>query len=157
MKNRKLLFATVVTLLTAGLSMPVTTLAKERVVFSGGPAGGTFQVIEYALQIPMPDNSHTSWAAADQQARTMTYHPEQQFTSDRLFEIPPDPMRGRQTVSGSWQGVEKLPIAAFQPADVPHIFVLGGCADVSRQQAERLLRPLALMDMGRRIGGGTRF
>jgi len=54
MKNRTILFAAVLTLLTAGLSMPGTALAKERVVFSGGPAGGTFQVVANAMQVYKP-------------------------------------------------------------------------------------------------------
>ena len=56
---------------------------------------GTFNVHEYTLTIPMKDASAASFAVADQIARTMTYDPEQQFTSDRLFQVPPDAMHGR--------------------------------------------------------------
>jgi len=115
-------------------------------------SSGSFEVIEYTLQLPMKDDGYASWAAAEQQARTMTYHTEQQFTSDVLFEVPPDSMHGRQPVAGPWQGVEKLPLGAFQSADVPRLYLLGGCADVSRQQAEQLLRAPALIDLGRRLG-----
>ena len=72
-------------------------------------------VIEYTLQLPMADDSYAAWAAADQQARTLTYHPEQQFTSDVLFQVPPDAMHGRAAGRGPWQGVEQLPLGAFQP------------------------------------------
>ena len=115
-------------------------------------SSGLFQVIEYTLQLPMKDDSFASWAAADQMARTMTYHPEQQFTADALFQVPPDPMIAVQSADGPWQGVEKLPLGAFQAAKIQRLYVLGGCADVSRQQAEKLLRPLALMDLGTRLG-----
>jgi len=107
-----------------------------------GTSGGLFQVIEYTLQIPMKDAGYGALAAADQQARSMTYHPEQQFTSDLLFEVPPDPMYG--------QG--DLPLGAFRPADVRRLWVLGGCADVKREEAEKLLRPLAQIDLGEKIG-----
>ncbi len=117
-----------------------------------GTSSGTFEIIEYTLQLPMKDDSYASWAAADQQARTLTYHPEQQYTADLLFEVPPDSMHGRQPVAGPWTSVEKLPLGAFQPEGIAAVYVLGGCADVSRQQAEKLVRPLALMAMGRRIG-----
>ena len=113
---------------------------------------GEFKVIQYTAQLPMKDFSAASFAAADQRFRTMTYHPEQQFTSDALFQVPPDPMQGRQPSAGPWQGSQSLPLEAFQPAEVANIFVLGGCADVSREQAERLLRPIAMMDVGQRIG-----
>jgi hypothetical protein len=115
-------------------------------------SSGEFPIIEYTLQLPMKDDSYASFAAADQQARSMTYHPEQQFTSDWLFEVPPDPMRGQDSAAGEWQGVDKLPLGAFRPAGVSRLLVLGGCADVSRPQAEKLLRPLALMDAGARLG-----
>ncbi len=115
-------------------------------------SSGLFQVIEYTLRLPMKDDSFASWAAADQTARTMTYHPEQQFTADALFQVPPDPMIGRDSADGPWQGVDNLPLGACQPAKIERLYVLGGCADVSRQQAEKLLRPLALMDLGARLG-----
>ena len=41
-------------LLTAGMLMPLTAVAKERIVFSGGPAGGTFQVVANAIQVYDP-------------------------------------------------------------------------------------------------------
>jgi len=41
-------------LLMAALMAPFTATAKERVVFSGGPAGGTFQVVANAMQVYKP-------------------------------------------------------------------------------------------------------
>ena len=115
-------------------------------------SSGIFPVIEYTLRLPMADGSYASWMKADQQARTMTYHPEQQWTSDLLFEIPPDPMKGRRASQGAWAGAEQLPLDALRPEGVERLWVLGGCADVSREQAERLLRPVALMQLGSRVG-----
>lgn len=107
-------------------------------------AGGTdavYPIIEYTLRLPVADDSMASLAAADQQARTLTYHPDQQVTSDVLFETPPDPMCGRRSPNGQ-----------FRPEGIERMLVLGGCADVSREEAERLLRPTALMDLGERLG-----
>ena len=100
----------------------------------------------------MTGDDDAAWAAADQEARTRTYHPDQQFTSDVLFQVPPDPMFGCETADGPWSGVASLPLAAFRPKDVERLFVLGGRADVSREQAEKLVRPLALIDLGERLG-----
>ena len=41
-------------LLAVSMLAPVTATAKERVVFSGGPAGGTFQVVANAMQVYKP-------------------------------------------------------------------------------------------------------
>jgi len=48
--------------------------------------------------------------------------------------------------------MDKLPLGAFRPKEVARLFVLGGCADISREQAAKLLRPLALIDLGTRLG-----
>ena len=115
-------------------------------------SSGEFSLIEYTLQLPMADDSPASWAAVDQKARTLTYHPEQQYTSDYLFYVPNDPMVARAHADGAWSGVEALPLDAFRPAEVDGVYLLGGCAQVSREQAKRLLRPLSLIAMGARIG-----
>ena len=115
-------------------------------------ASGVFQVIEYTLQIPMEDDSAASWAAADQLARTMTYHPDQQFTSDVLFQVPPDAMHGREQADAV---EKKIPLGAFQPEGIANLYVLGGCADVPRPQAKKLLRPLELIDVGAWIGAAA--
>ncbi|MFP4055757.1 MAG: FAD-dependent oxidoreductase [Candidatus Brocadiia bacterium] len=123
--------------------------------YAGRRGGGAYRIFEYTLQIPMRDGSYRSFAHAEQVARDKTYHPDQQFTSDVLFEVPPDPMRGAASAQGPWRGVEALPLEAFRPAGVPRLWVLGGCADISREQAGELLRPLALIDMGTRLGAAV--
>jgi TRAP transporter TAXI family solute receptor len=52
-KRRSLLVAGSA-LLAASMLTPVAATAKERVVFSGGPAGGTFQVVANAMQVYKP-------------------------------------------------------------------------------------------------------
>ncbi|NUQ66520.1 MAG: FAD-dependent oxidoreductase, partial [Pirellulales bacterium] len=115
-------------------------------------SSGVFKIIEYTLELPMPDDGPASWAKADQQARSMTYDPQQQFTSDMLFEVPPDAMIGRQSADGVWQGMDAIPLGAFRPKGVARMYVLSGVADISRPQAEKLLRPCALVDAGTRLG-----
>lgn len=118
-------------------------------------SSGIFKIIEYTLRLPMADDSWHSWAVADQKARSLTYHPEQQFTSDVLFEVPPDAMVAKEQSAGPWNGVASLPLGAFVPSGVEGIYVLCGCAGISREQAEKLLRPVYLMEMGERLGRET--
>ncbi len=113
---------------------------------------GVFKIIEYTLELPMDDDGPAAWAKADQEARSLTYDPEQQFTSDVLFEVPPDAMFGQETAEGAWQSVDAIPLGAYRPKGTARIFVLSGVADISRQQAEKLLRPCALIDTGTRLG-----
>ncbi|MCJ7674635.1 MAG: FAD-dependent oxidoreductase, partial [Sedimentisphaerales bacterium] len=117
--------------------------------------GAGYQAIEYTLKIAMADGSFASFAEAEQFARDKTWHPKQGDDSETLFQVPPDPMKGRKSLPGVWPGVEKVSLDVFRPAGVSRLFVLGGCADVSRDAAEKLLRPLELIKVGSRIGAAA--
>jgi hypothetical protein len=112
----------------------------------------TYDVIEYAIRLYVKDGDFPAWAEAEQVARDLTYHPEQQFASDVLFQIPPDPMRGEKQAAEKWNGAENLDIGAFRPRGVARMFVLSGSADIPRSLAEKLMRPVPLIEMGERIG-----
>ncbi|MCY3020230.1 MAG: FAD-dependent oxidoreductase, partial [Planctomycetota bacterium] len=119
---------------------------KLPVGFAGRP------VLDYALKIEMADGSYPAWARAEQTARTMTYHEDQESAADFLFQVPPDAIEAAKPAAGDWTGVGGLELDAFKPAGVERVFILGGCADIPRPQAEKLLQPPALVEMGARIG-----
>ena len=111
--------------------------------------GKKYDITEYTLQLPMEDDSQASWARAEQLARDMTFHKDQEFASDSLFHVPPSPMLGR------WVGsLEAQPrdLLFVRPQGVVRLLVLSGYAHMPRAEAEKLLRPLALIDMGARLG-----
>jgi hypothetical protein len=115
----------------------------------------TYDIFEYTLQVPMADGSWPAFARAEQAARDRTFHTAQVDASEVLFQVPPDPMKGRESAAGDWAGADKVPVDACRPPAVDRLFVLGGCADVPRAQAERLVRPPALMGLGARIGAAA--
>jgi glycine/D-amino acid oxidase-like deaminating enzyme len=117
--------------------------------------GPTRQAIEYTLKILMSDGSFASFARAEQIARDKTWHPGQVDASEMLFQVPPDAMKGKKSLRGLWPGAEKVNLDAFRPMSAKRLFVLGGCADISRSAAARLLRPLELMKVGSRIGAAA--
>lgn len=49
-RKRRTLIAAGAALLAATMSLPIHTQAAERLVFGGGPAGGTFQIVANAIQ-----------------------------------------------------------------------------------------------------------
>ena len=112
----------------------------------------SYDVIEYTLQLPMKDGTYASFAKAEQLARDATYHPDQEFASDVLFQVPPDSIKAEKSGAREWKGVAALDPQAFRPAGISGLWVLGGCAGIPRPHAERLLRPTALIEMGARIG-----
>ncbi|MGC9326287.1 MAG: FAD-dependent oxidoreductase [Candidatus Hinthialibacter sp.] len=111
-----------------------------------------YTATEYTLTLPMKDGSFASFAEADQLARDLTWQDGQVNASEVLFQVPPDPMRGRKSLQGDWPGAEKIELDAFRPPKEDHLFILNGCADLSRKAAEQLLRPLNLIAVGTRIG-----
>jgi flavin-dependent dehydrogenase len=117
-----------------------------------GDNGRTYQALEYTLELPMEDSSFASFARAEQIARDKTWHPEQVDAAETLFYVPPDHMKGRSQRCSAWPGAAAVDLAVFRCAGVERLFVLGGCADLSSAAAERLLRPLELMEVGSRIG-----
>jgi flavin-dependent dehydrogenase len=139
----------------------------RRVVMGGAPGegarttGASFTVArrpnsthlahEYVLQLDMKDGSWASFAAADQEARNQTWQNGQVYGSEALFQVPPDAMTGRRQVA-TWTGADKLDLDALRPKGVDAVYVLGGCADVSREAAAKLMRPVAGIALGARVG-----
>ena len=119
------------------------------ILTSDGPAR---YAIEYTLKIPMEDSSFASFAKAEQIARDKTWNPTVVDASETLFQVPSDPLKGKKSFSGEWPGAEKIDLDVFRSRNIERLFVLGGCADVSRQAAAKLLRPLEFMKVGNRVG-----
>ena len=124
---------------------------RKRAASVAGGAGKSYPVREYTIRIKMDDATCASWAKADQIARDLTYVEGQQFTSDTTLCVPPDAVKSARPAN-AWTSPDALDLGALQPAGVERVWVLNGCADVPRDAAARLLRPLALMDVGTRVG-----
>ena len=138
--------------------------ARKRGTFVKGE-GTSPDLVEYTMKVPMADGSFASFARAEQSIRDLLTGQPVQAETDEPFQLPPDPMKSRAAATslpatalaapGAWAGTEKLPLDAFRPASVDRVYVLGGCAEIPRDQAEKLLRPLALIDMGARVGAAA--
>jgi len=110
---------------------------------------------EYRITIPMADGSFASFAHAEQVARDKTWHSGRVDAAEVPFEVPPDPIRTKRNLTGKWPGVRWVSLDVFRPEGFKRLYVLGGCAGVSRKEAEKLLRPLEYMGIGARIGAGA--
>ncbi len=115
----------------------------------------TYDLYAYTLRIRMKDGSLAERMRAEHLARDLTYHPEQQFASDTLFQVPPDHVEGWSAATGEWPGPERVEMRAFRPKGLNRLLVLNGCADAPRAQAAKLLRPMAFMRVGERVGAAA--
>lgn len=123
-----------------------STTARIAGVGFGDPKGGFagFKLIEYTMQIAMPDASWRSFAAAEQIARDRADSGDLEANTDEIFQIPPDSMKGQTGELG-----------AFRPAGVDRLYVLSGSADMPREEAAKLMRPIALIDAGAKVGAAA--
>ena len=118
----------------------------------GGSPKAAYDLLACELTIPMRDGSFRSLAEAEQVARDATFDARQVDTSEFLWQVPPDPMKGKARLAGSWPASERVELDVFRPAGLARVYVLGGCADMPRDAARMLLRPSTLMEVGARIG-----
>ena len=109
---------------------------------------------EYTMTLDLPSDSWAARAALEQQVRDLAYDPTQLYSSDVPFIVPPTHIKGRATGEGSSapEAPDALNLGALRPAGIERLWVLGGCADLPRNRAEKLLRPVAIMTVGARVG-----
>ena len=114
--------------------------------------GKSYHALRYRLNLSMKDASFTAFAEAEQQARDMTWDADQVDASDRLFQIPPDRIQGKKHYDGTGNDFSAISVDCFRPEGHQALYVLGGCADLSREAARKLLEPSNMLLMGERIG-----
>lgn len=111
-----------------------------------------YPVTEYAFNVEMPDASWASFAKAEQKVRDLTWDANQVESSDHLFQVPPDRMNGQKQWNKDEIDSETISLKVFQPKKTEGLYVLGGCADISRKAANQLLQPGSLIRIGERVG-----
>jgi autotransporter-associated beta strand protein len=92
----------------------------------------------------------------EQAARDLTWAKTCVDQADRVTWLPPDHLVGEASEqTNAWPGAAALKLDAFRPQGVPHLFVLGVRADVSRTLAQALQHPVRLMALADRIGAAA--
>ena len=140
----------------------------ERIVLGGDPGKGAkarninffiggkvVKAYQYDLELPMKDSSWASFARADQEARNQSWQTNQVVASEELYQVPPDPLNARAQQSGAWPGADKIDLDVLRPAGMEAVYVLGGCAAVSREAAAAPMRPLPGIDLGTLAGSAA--
>ena len=114
-----------------------------------------YPIYVYTLNIAMGGGGYTDFMDAEHKARDATWDPKQVDASEFLFQVPPDAVCGRKSLSGDWPGPDRVDLHVFRPKGIERLYVLGGCADVPRELAESLLQPGELMEAGARVGAAA--
>ena len=111
-----------------------------------------YAVYEYTFNLEMKDNTWQSYAKADQEARNQSWQKGQVAYSEDLYFVPQDQIKAQKSIKGDWQSVKAIDLDALKPNGINHCYVLGPCADVSRNIAAKIMRPLIGMDLGVKVG-----
>ena len=111
-----------------------------------------YPVYEYTVSIDMKDRSPASFAAAEQEVRNLVTGRGAKDCSEVLYFLPDDTVVGESRIEGSWPGAAQCDISAYRPRGVSRLYVLSMYADMDKIAAQKMLRPLEFMDIGRRIG-----
>ncbi|MHC4559262.1 MAG: FAD-dependent oxidoreductase, partial [Planctomycetota bacterium] len=111
-----------------------------------------YPVYEYTVSIDMKDGNLASFAAAEQEVRNLAAGSGMKDCSEVLHFIPDDTIIGESRIEDSWPGAAQCDISAYQPRGVSRLYILSAYADLDKEVAEKMLRPLEFMTVGKRIG-----
>jgi len=111
-----------------------------------------YPVYQYTVSIDMKDGNPASFAAAEQEVRNLVTGIGVKDCSEVLYFIPDDTVVAESRIEDSWPGAAQCDIAAYRPRGVSRLYVLNPYADVDKVVAEKMLRPLEFMAVGKRIG-----
>ncbi len=114
--------------------------------------GEEYPAFEYAVDIKTGPLDMHSYAEAQQQVLDQVWTPGQLAASEHLFTVPNASIVSLQPYEGLYSTEGAIPVEAFQSARIPGVYILNGCADVSRECAEKLMRPVNYMALGTQIG-----
>ena len=130
------------------LDLPVAVYDDKGLVRIDKPAAW----FEYTLKLDAAGEGWGARAALEQRVRDLCYDPTQLYSADFPFLIPGGAIKGVKSSSGAWPGAGKLDLGVFRAEGIGKLWVLSGWADVSREQAAQLMRPLAFITAGTRVG-----
>ncbi|TVS20809.1 MAG: FAD-dependent oxidoreductase [Planctomycetaceae bacterium] len=95
--------------------------------------------------------SFAQLAEAEQLARDSTYREGQLRAAESLFTVWQDRIVGQRSAD-DWQPADEPELGHFQPLGLRRLFVLGGLADVPRDEVEGLLGASRYEALGGRVG-----
>jgi glycine/D-amino acid oxidase-like deaminating enzyme len=114
--------------------------------------GKQYPVTRYTFPYTLADDSYASLMEAEQFIRSKTWDADQIDSADLLWYIPNYTIACEQTYDGPPDNLRKLPEASYKAMGIGNLWVLGPCADVSREVARHTMRPLPAMFLGELLG-----
>ncbi|AQQ69709.1 ribulose-1,5-biphosphate synthetase [Limihaloglobus sulfuriphilus] len=114
--------------------------------------GEMYTAFEYEMSLKMDDESMDSFARVEQEVLDHLWTPGVLATSETAFYVPAASVIGEKRQQGGWNKDIKITPEAFKVRGVKGLFMLNGYADISREFARQMLRPVNYMYVGEIIG-----
>lgn len=112
----------------------------------------SYPVTRYTFRLPLKDDSYASLAEVEQTIRNRTWDIEQVDSSDLLWYIPKQTIISEQAYSGTPASLRQLPMQAFKSKNIANLWILGPCAEIPREVAARVMRPVPALFIGEMMG-----
>ena len=112
----------------------------------------SYPVTRYTFRLPIKDDSYASLAETEQVIRNLTWDIEQVDSSDLLWYIPKRTINSEKAYDGNPVSLRKLPMQAFKSKNIANLWVLGPCAEISRELAAKAMRPIQALFIGEILG-----
>ncbi len=125
----------------------------SRTVFrgSGGETVGRYNT--FSTTVSMTDGGWVDRCRAEHELRRQFPQPDASWCGAVMHMEEKSAIICKASHDGdSWQGAQAVPLDACRPRDIDYVYVLSGACAVSRSMAPALSRPLALAEIGERIG-----
>jgi hypothetical protein len=110
--------------------------------------GKNYPATQYTFSVFLKDDSYASLMEVEQLARNRTWDADQVDSSDLLWYIPQETILSEGRYSGEPASLRQLPETAFRPGRTENLWVIGPAADLSRETAEEVMRPVNAMFLG---------
>ena len=135
---------------------PVETVSARRVVFGGQVPDsrriGRFS--EYALELPMREGSWPERCRGEVRLREQFNRVDARRAHAHVLHMiePVSIISAVAERERVWTEAADFELARCRPRDGDYLYVLSQAADVPRERAEELTRPVFLADLGARLG-----
>lgn len=138
---------------TAWPAAPVTVSRTHfRSLISGTGCTTIGDYTECTLTVDMLTGSWRDRCLAEMQLHSAFDLGDANWPAQAMHMTEPNRLVTVSVDDGAWAGAQSLDLACCRPDGVPHMTVLSGVCGVSRAAAAELMRPVALLDLGDRIG-----
>jgi flavin-dependent dehydrogenase len=110
----------------------------------------------YTSSVTMNTGSWAERCEAEMTLRAQHDTRTANWAADYMHMIEQSAIVGRATDNSSpWAGAKTMNLGCCQPKNIDHLYVTGTATSMSRANAEKLCRPLALIDLGERVGAAA--